>query len=92
MVIEDSRTIQEHSDFLRRNDQFLQEIKPIVTERIKLQGMFDSMVLFPDGHIEYHYPPAVKKLDDQYNNLTIELQKYIFGQDKQNINQKSAME
>ena len=85
MTEEDIRAIQaiqDRSDFLLRYDQFLREIDPIAKERMKLYVMFDSLILFPDGFVEYHYPEAVKKLDDQYVDLIKALQKHIFAENE----------
>ncbi len=63
----------------KRLDEYYQAIAPIVAERCRLNGMVEKIILHPDGRVEYILPERVKRIDEQYEQLLLEMMKMYLG-------------
>lgn len=68
-----------HAEFQRIREEYYRELGPIITEMMKLDGMFHSMTLYPDGTLERHYPEKVIQLRVAYDKLVVDLRNLYFG-------------
>jgi len=68
---------------IRKKNDYYMRSRGIVNELVKLQHMFDTMLLNPEtGEVKYTFPAGVQFLIDQYEKMLKELQVEIFGKPK----------
>lgn len=73
------KKIRTEAELHQRLDEYYRAIAPIVTERCRLNGMVEKIILHPDGRIEYVLPPEVKRLDQQYETLLLQILEMYVG-------------
>lgn len=61
-------------------EQYLQRIQPIITEKMRLHAMFSGMILKEDVIVEYQYPKVVQDLISAYDDLTKQIFRVIFSE------------